>query len=681
MADISVQDLIRQEASKAGVPPELALAVAEQESSFNPTAIGPQLDTGESAVGTFQLLPSTAKRLGVDPSDPVQNIRGGTKYLKELLDRHQGDLNKVLAEYGGVKTDTKYVPGVLGRMGKFQSTQAPAAPPAPRTISERVTDIGRSILEGFDPRTPTGRQNLAGGAGAAAATMLAPELALPAFAARAVAIGVPIVGAALGGATAQAGEDIAAGGPPKLSSMKEAAQSQAGNEVLGQVGGTVVKGLSRRVAASSVSKRISQGLSDAIDRVGEHLKMQRPTVSPAQAGRLVTGEVQGASKAFKDALGEDVEKAAATGPDIPTAPLKDRLDELAQQITPMPAHGQIPPQMVGGRMLSGPQLQALAASQPQMGLTALPAEHPLPAVLDRIREAIADHDTIPFSEAHKIKGLLDSVVTWEKAAKAKPEQLSKGFRQTLRSEMSGHQPYEQATEAYAPVAKLYKDFGADRLAAHIRSNPGEVVQKITWKNPEGVKLLKDITTLGGQTDDAFRAVRSAWTNEKLIALGPERMVTAIEKMEASNAGKEFIQQMYGDPAGATQWQNLKAIATALQSAQERAAEFSKTPLASATEPAGVIRDIMLTASPHHTIGKIGASSRLLFGRGTSGSQMLEWASHADARTQFLVKHVLTGPNPGMALADFMRWFEGSEGAPDKPMPSHDQGPPKPQARP
>src|SRR6185436_1145129 len=111
MADPTIQDLIRQAAQKAGVPPELALSVAEQESSFNPTAVGPKLGTGENAIGTFQILPSTGKRLGIDPNDPVQNINGGVQYLRELLDRHQGDLNKVLSEYGGVKTDTTYVPG------------------------------------------------------------------------------------------------------------------------------------------------------------------------------------------------------------------------------------------------------------------------------------------------------------------------------------------------------------------------------------------------------------------------------------------------------------------------------------------------------------------------------------------------------------------------------------------
>ena len=100
----SVEDLIRQEADKAGVPVPFALGVAEQESSFNPGALGPRLKDGRQAVGVFQLLPETAKNYGVDPADPVQNVQGGVRYLRELFDRHQGNRDAILKEYGGLKT-------------------------------------------------------------------------------------------------------------------------------------------------------------------------------------------------------------------------------------------------------------------------------------------------------------------------------------------------------------------------------------------------------------------------------------------------------------------------------------------------------------------------------------------------------------------------------------------------
>lgn len=121
----TVQDLIRAAAAKYGVPVELALAVAEQESGFNPTLVNPKkVKTAageEQAVGTFQFLPSTAKGLGFDPNDPRQNIDGGAKYLRQLMDQHEGDLDAVLRSYGGVKDDTSYVPGVLARLSKFKT--------------------------------------------------------------------------------------------------------------------------------------------------------------------------------------------------------------------------------------------------------------------------------------------------------------------------------------------------------------------------------------------------------------------------------------------------------------------------------------------------------------------------------------------------------------------------------
>lgn len=127
MPDITIKDLIRQEAKAAGIPEWLALSVAEQESGFNPTALGPEFDGpgGKTrAIGTFQLLPTTAEMLEVDANDPIGNIRGGVKYLRQLIDRHQGNLDNVLREYGGVVKDQTYVPAVTARFAKWQKEGA-----------------------------------------------------------------------------------------------------------------------------------------------------------------------------------------------------------------------------------------------------------------------------------------------------------------------------------------------------------------------------------------------------------------------------------------------------------------------------------------------------------------------------------------------------------------------------
>ena len=92
----SYHDVISALATQHGIPPSLALAIAQQESGFNPTAVSPK-----GAIGIMQLMPDTAKELGVDPNDPVANITGGIAYLKKLNDRYQGDVTKTLQAYNG----------------------------------------------------------------------------------------------------------------------------------------------------------------------------------------------------------------------------------------------------------------------------------------------------------------------------------------------------------------------------------------------------------------------------------------------------------------------------------------------------------------------------------------------------------------------------------------------------
>ncbi|OOZ76706.1 hypothetical protein BOW50_09450 [Solemya velum gill symbiont] len=95
VSDNRFSNIVNLMAEKYRLPPELIHAVIEAESNYNVTAIS---RTG--ATGLMQLMPETAKRLGVsDRTDPKQNIEGGAKYLRELLDRFNNDLALALAGY------------------------------------------------------------------------------------------------------------------------------------------------------------------------------------------------------------------------------------------------------------------------------------------------------------------------------------------------------------------------------------------------------------------------------------------------------------------------------------------------------------------------------------------------------------------------------------------------------
>lgn len=88
-------EYIDEASLKYNVSPDLIHAVIKAESAYNPYAISPQ-----GAQGLMQLMPDTAMQYGVtDSFSPEENIKGGTKYLKFLLDRYDGDINLAVAAY------------------------------------------------------------------------------------------------------------------------------------------------------------------------------------------------------------------------------------------------------------------------------------------------------------------------------------------------------------------------------------------------------------------------------------------------------------------------------------------------------------------------------------------------------------------------------------------------------
>jgi soluble lytic murein transglycosylase-like protein len=120
--------IIRRASEQFRIPEPLIRAVIQQESGFNQSAVSPK-----GAMGLMQLMPQTAALLGVsNPFDPAQNIMGGTRYLKDLLQQYGGNLNNALAAYNAgphrvrnavpdIPETVNFVDAVLRRYEKFSA--------------------------------------------------------------------------------------------------------------------------------------------------------------------------------------------------------------------------------------------------------------------------------------------------------------------------------------------------------------------------------------------------------------------------------------------------------------------------------------------------------------------------------------------------------------------------------
>lgn len=115
---------IQQIAARYDLSPSLLEAVVWQESRWRENAVSPA-----GARGLAQLMPATARYLGVNPDDPHANLEGGARYLREQLNRFGGDLEKALAAYnagpgrvaraGGIpniRETRAYVAAIMGRL-------------------------------------------------------------------------------------------------------------------------------------------------------------------------------------------------------------------------------------------------------------------------------------------------------------------------------------------------------------------------------------------------------------------------------------------------------------------------------------------------------------------------------------------------------------------------------------
>jgi soluble lytic murein transglycosylase-like protein len=129
-----IREAVDAIAATQSLPPQLVHSVIKVESNYNPLAV-----SSKGAQGLMQLMPATARRFGVENAfDPLDNIQGGARYLKYLLDLYKGDYDLALAAYNAGE-------GAVQKYG--------AVPPYPETLNYLV-QVGRQFQKSSTAAPP-----------------------------------------------------------------------------------------------------------------------------------------------------------------------------------------------------------------------------------------------------------------------------------------------------------------------------------------------------------------------------------------------------------------------------------------------------------------------------------------------------------------------------------------------
>lgn len=707
----SLKDVATRVATEEGVRPDLIHAVMQQESRGNPIAVSPKgaLGVMQLMPGTAVEMGVT------NPYDPEQNLRGGVRYLKQQLDRFGGDETLALAAYNagpgavakarGVPNypETRdYVQRIQGRLGQAGGPptgspppQSPAAASRPQLLSVprdvatpdasgegryNLTDLApgtaasaggppaspsavtggppppapsfaRTLLTGLDPRTPGGRRNLAGGAGAIAAGAFTGGMgAIPAFLTVAG-------GAGAGGMLAEGVEQTVGDAPPSLAGVAGAGAEQAAYEALGGAIAWPVKALGRRVLSpivarhartslqtvrqtlgtqldslltraqdlvktARVSKTAAQGVqreagitaqeaAKATGQAGvtrarttrtadiEHyragLRGTPPGPPPTQVGAQVGTVLKGPAQATLNAVGKEVEDAAATGPEVAWAPVKAHLRAMVAQAYPDTLRPTSDTASEGIGYAHNLMAKASTPEEKQAILTMIgeqlgpAADHPLPKVLAQLLDA---PDTLSFADAHKFKRLLDETVDWSHPARKRVQQLTKGIRTTIRDTMTGFEPYDRATEAYARLVPLYRRGLAPKVVQQLTEYPQYVINTVSPTQPTKLAILKELLTVQAAKSGGEQAGRQAWDSVrsaliyKHVTRGPlNKLPERLATLRDGEGTAEFYSLLAGDDAGRGVLDRLSQIAQGYT----RAAQSGLLDIANAKEASALLQ--------------------------------------------------------------------------------------------
>jgi hypothetical protein len=158
-----IEQIAQETAKKYNVPFSLVKVLMRQESG---KSVDPTITSSAGAIGPMQLMPGTAKGLGVNPYDVNQNIDGGIRYLKSQIDKYKGNLHHVLSAYNaGPGATDAWLSGksYIGGNGKLQNTKnlvIPTGAPFAQTVDYQNKIIGnlRANKEAWDELTDMARE-------------------------------------------------------------------------------------------------------------------------------------------------------------------------------------------------------------------------------------------------------------------------------------------------------------------------------------------------------------------------------------------------------------------------------------------------------------------------------------------------------------------------------------------
>lgn len=329
-------------------------------------------------------------------------------------------------------------------------------------------------------------------------------------------------------------------------------------------------------AARTAATQATADATEQGSRLVEHQRGQfasAVTPPPSRTGveRDIQAAVQGPAQSTKEKIGASVLEHAKTGPAVDFRPVKAAVARMHGEMTPVASHEVPAVSMPDGSPVPAALQEAMQAQHPDVFAGLAEEQHPIRGVLGEIQKA---PDTVPFEEAHKYKRLLDDAVRWDSPARTQIEQITKGTRNAVRTQMTAvnHTPYEMANAEYHKLLPAFKPANVQQLQKLASSHPQALTTLVKGTDRTKVQLLKELllehAPASGEEgramgEHAWNSFRAQWTHDRLVSGGVEKFGERLDKLDP-----ELVQQLYGDEAGQAVLSRLKSIAGAFDTVRQ-----------------------------------------------------------------------------------------------------------------